>query len=221
MRSLPGRSRSVSGQGPSSQDGYSESTPGWEAQRVGLVPERQHTLIRAANQQVSLTYAFRKHQVSLEESYSSSGWTWNGRCPFPDHRDTTPSFGYNPQQNVFNCFGCHRKGGVVDFLAEIEGRPRYQVATELLRIHGISDLAVDEEFDLERFKQILFNHAQAIYKFKKKHQNSQTAIQYAQDSSWVMDLYLRNNPDISGINLDNLEARAKKIEEQLELFEEK
>ncbi|MBV9606425.1 MAG: DNA primase [Solirubrobacterales bacterium] len=42
-----------------------------------------------------------------------------GRCPFHDER--TPSFGVNPIEKVYYCFGCQAQGDVFTFVMETEG----------------------------------------------------------------------------------------------------
>jgi DNA primase len=42
-----------------------------------------------------------------------------GRCPFHDER--TPSFGVNPVEKVYHCFGCQASGDVFKFVMETEG----------------------------------------------------------------------------------------------------
>jgi len=42
-----------------------------------------------------------------------------GRCPFHDER--TPSFGVNPLEKVYYCFGCQASGDVFRFVMETEG----------------------------------------------------------------------------------------------------
>lgn len=42
-----------------------------------------------------------------------------GRCPFPDHRDDTPSFYLYDDQ--FHCYGCRRHGDVTDLWAGLNG----------------------------------------------------------------------------------------------------
>jgi len=42
-----------------------------------------------------------------------------GRCPFHDER--TPSFGVNPIEKVYYCFGCQAHGDVFTFVMETEG----------------------------------------------------------------------------------------------------
>lgn len=41
-----------------------------------------------------------------------------GLCPF--HGEKTPSFSVSPDKGIFYCFGCHKGGGVINFIMEIE-----------------------------------------------------------------------------------------------------
>jgi len=42
-----------------------------------------------------------------------------GLCPF--HEERTPSFGVNPEEKVYHCFGCQASGDVFTFVMETEG----------------------------------------------------------------------------------------------------
>jgi DNA primase len=65
--------------------------------------------------------------------------SYTGLCPFHDER--TPSFGINPTDKVYYCFGCQASGDVFTFVMETEGvdfkgalellADRYKVALEL------------------------------------------------------------------------------------------
>ena len=41
-----------------------------------------------------------------------------GLCPF--HSEKTPSFSVAPEKGIYYCFGCHKGGGVINFIMEIE-----------------------------------------------------------------------------------------------------
>ena len=41
-----------------------------------------------------------------------------GLCPF--HGEKTASFSVAPEKGIYYCFGCHKGGGVVNFVMEIE-----------------------------------------------------------------------------------------------------
>ena len=51
---------------------------------------------------------------------SSNEWL-NTNCPFPDHDDSSPSFGVNTYSNLYNCFGCGKTGNIVNLVRQIEG----------------------------------------------------------------------------------------------------
>jgi len=52
-----------------------------------------------------LTYDFNKTQASIN-------------CPF--HDDSSPSCKINFEKNIFNCFGCHTSGNIIDFVCYME-----------------------------------------------------------------------------------------------------
>lgn len=48
-----------------------------------------------------------------------SGGNLFGLCPF--HGEKTASFSVAPDKGIYYCFGCHKGGGVINFIMEIEG----------------------------------------------------------------------------------------------------
>ena len=60
------------------------------------------------------------HQVgrALGLSLPKSG---SARCPFPDHEDRNPSFYLDAAGNRWCCFGCGRKGSVIDLVMVAKG----------------------------------------------------------------------------------------------------
>lgn len=40
-------------------------------------------------------------------------------CPFPNHKEKTPSFSVLPSENIFFCFGCGERGDVITLVAKI------------------------------------------------------------------------------------------------------
>ncbi len=57
------------------------------------------------------------------------GGRYWGRCPF--HQEKTPSFCVTPDKGMYYCFGCHKGGGLIQFVMEIEKVP-FRDAVELL-----------------------------------------------------------------------------------------
>jgi len=67
---------------------------------------------------------------------------YEGLCPFHDER--TPSFGIDPAQKVYYCFGCQASGDVFTFVQETEGVD-FKGALELLAERYGVELQREEE----------------------------------------------------------------------------
>ena len=67
---------------------------------------------------------------------------YEGLCPFHDER--TPSFGIDPTQKVYHCFGCQASGDVFTFVQETEGVD-FKGALELLAERYGVELEREEE----------------------------------------------------------------------------
>ena len=48
-----------------------------------------------------------------------SGSNLFGLCPF--HGEKTASFSVAPEKGIYYCFGCHKGGGAINFIMEVEG----------------------------------------------------------------------------------------------------
>ncbi|MEA2217446.1 MAG: primase [Solirubrobacteraceae bacterium] len=75
-----------------------------------------------------------------------------GLCPFHDER--TPSFGINPVEKVYYCFGCQASGDAFTFVMETEGVD-FKGALELLadRFNVPLELAQEDPRDAEKRKR--------------------------------------------------------------------
>ena len=67
---------------------------------------------------------------------------YEGLCPF--HEERTPSFGIDPMQKVYHCFGCGASGDVFTFVQETEGVD-FKGALELLAERSGVELEREEE----------------------------------------------------------------------------
>jgi len=56
--------------------------------------------------------------VSQYVSLTKKGSNYFGLCPF--HNEKTGSFSVAPNRGIYYCFGCHKGGGVINFMMEIE-----------------------------------------------------------------------------------------------------
>ncbi len=77
---------------------------------------------------------------------------YEGLCPF--HEERTPSFGIDPAQKVYYCFGCQASGDVFTFVQETEGVD-FKGALELLAERYGVELQREQEDprEAERRKQ--------------------------------------------------------------------
>ncbi|MFN8943354.1 MAG: DNA primase, partial [Pseudobdellovibrionaceae bacterium] len=71
-----------------------------------------------------------------------------GRCPFPDHQEKTPSFSVSEMKQVYNCFGCGKKGNLFTFLQTYNGM-NFPEAVEYLADRAGIALPLNESDSLE------------------------------------------------------------------------
>ena len=72
-----------------------------------------------------------------------SGSNLFGLCPF--HGEKTASFSVNPGKGIYYCFGCHKGGGAVNFMMEIEGLS-YPDAVRALAKRAGMEVPEDEQY---------------------------------------------------------------------------
>lgn len=72
------------------------------------------------------------------EEPTAKGW-YHTNCPLPGHRDSTPSFGVNPELRVFKCFGCQNKGNLVHFVRQVDGISFNDAIVKLAVLSGIDE----------------------------------------------------------------------------------
>jgi len=195
-----------------------EPASGWEDEVAEDHQNIESKLIDIANSKISLDSVFQRYNIPLEPSYSTTGWAFRCSCPFKDHNDRTPSFGYNPRAGIFNCFGCHRGGKAVEFMAHMDGRARIDIARQIVGQYSTEEVLLhNSDFDFEKLQGHLFDFADTIRAFRLKH-SSPSAVKYSKAVSWNLDVYLRKHAPFNTIVLEHLGARISKLEAQLELY---
>ena len=78
-----------------------------------------------------------------------SGGNMFGLCPF--HGEKTASFSVAPDKGIYYCFGCHKGGGVVNFMMEVEGLT-YPDAVRALAKRAGMEVPEDEQYQ-SRYRQ--------------------------------------------------------------------
>jgi hypothetical protein len=64
--------------------------------------------------------------------------SFRGHCPFPDHRDSTPSFDVDESRGSYHCFGCAKSGDLLTFFMEVDGLSFRQAIARLSELSGVS-----------------------------------------------------------------------------------
>ncbi len=72
-----------------------------------------------------------------------SGANLFGLCPF--HGEKTASFSVAPDKGIYYCFGCHKGGGVINFMMELEGLSYPDAVRSLAKRAGM-EVPEDEQY---------------------------------------------------------------------------
>ena len=80
---------------------------------------------------------------------SKKGGNLFGLCPF--HGEKTPSFSVAPGKQIYYCFGCHKGGGVINFIMEIENLS-YPDAVRFLAKRAGMEVPEDDAYQ-SRYRQ--------------------------------------------------------------------
>ncbi len=82
-------------------------------------------------------------------SLKRSGSNMFGLCPF--HGEKTASFSVAPDKGIYYCFGCHKGGGPINFMMEVEGLS-YPDAVRALAKRAGMEVPEDEQYQ-SRYRQ--------------------------------------------------------------------
>ena len=108
--------------------------------------------------------------VDLVWKYASlkkSGVNYKGVCPFPGHNEKTPSFMVSPSKQIAYCFGCHKWGGPIKFVMDIENC-EFKDAIEILWWY--TGIEINTNFNKEKNetkKNIYSLYKDAVNYYKK------------------------------------------------------
>ncbi len=88
-----------------------------------------------------------------------SGGNMFGLCPF--HGEKTASFSVAPDKGIYYCFGCHKGGGVINFMMEIEGLTYPDAVRSLAKRAGMQ-IPEDEQY------QSRYRHQERLWALSKE-----------------------------------------------------
>ena len=116
------------------------------------------------------------HYVTLRRS----GANMFGLCPF--HGEKTASFSVAPDKGIYYCFGCHKGGGVINFMMELEGLS-YPDAVRNLAARVGMEVPEDEQYQ-SRYRQqerlwALHKEAARFFHSQLYSPVGKTALEYA------------------------------------------
>ncbi|MBE6924972.1 MAG: DNA primase [Ruminococcaceae bacterium] len=109
-----------------------------------------------------------------------SGSNLFGLCPF--HGEKTASFSVAPDKGMYYCFGCHKGGGAVNFMMELEGLS-YPDAVRALAKRAGMEVPEDEQYQ-SRYRQqerlwALHKEAARFFHSKLYAPEGKAALEYA------------------------------------------
>ena len=81
--------------------------------------------------------------VGQHVTLKRSGANLFGLCPF--HGEKTASFSVNPDKGIYYCFGCHKGGGAINFMMELEGLSYPDAVRSLAKRVGM-EVPEDEQY---------------------------------------------------------------------------
>ena len=109
-----------------------------------------------------------------------SGANLFGLCPF--HGEKTASFSVAPDKGIYYCFGCHKGGGAINFMMELEGLSYPDAVRALAKRVGM-EVPEDEQYQ-SRYRQqerlwALHKEAARFFHGQLYAPQGEAALQYA------------------------------------------
>lgn len=101
------------------------------------------------------------------------------RCPFPNHKDSDPSFFVNTEKNVFYCHGCAKGGGGIEFISAFYGMTK---KAAIKHLEGAGALIVVEKEEEEEFNhKCFFEENETLYMEVGNPQDNEYSFAYIED----------------------------------------
>lgn len=157
-----------------------------------------------------------KQRANIEEICEYYGVHLDSRhkaiCPFFDHKEKTASFSVLPKKNIFFCFGCGKKGDVINLVRYLNNcsafeaarkindichcgidfeddkyMPKFQTAKELAYYRKIQEEEKQKDMEMKQVCQTLYQKACEVYqKWYKLYQKTKT---WDIDEEGLSDIY--------------------------------
>lgn len=173
--------------------------------------QEQRLKILDANNRVTLLKTLNNFKINPEHKYNNT-WSFNLSCPFPTHKDKTPSFGYNFDDDRFNCFGCNKSGRTVEFIHYLKDIPKIVVAENIISNHSkIESISVENNYiELE---PKLFAFSNYINKIIQKNKNNPLILSKIEYVLNWFDIFIVKKVHRGDYSVEDLEERIHKAME--------
>lgn len=86
-----------------------------------------------------------------------AGVNYKALCPFPGHSEKTPSFVVSPVKQIAYCFGCHKGGGPIKFISDMENSEFRESVQILWNITGREIQGFTENKEKIQIKKNLYS----------------------------------------------------------------
>lgn len=99
-------------------------------------------------------------------------------CPFPDHKESEPSFHLRQEKNSFKCFGCGRGGSAIDFVMGMERVDVYsaiRILADRYNMH-LGDHFNQEQKYFDSFALYILKHQEKAFSYLKSRKVSEKVI---------------------------------------------
>lgn len=119
--------------------------------------------------------------ISMYTDLKQSGNRFLGLCPF--HKEKTPSFFVNKEDQLYYCFGCHEGGNIINFVEKVNNLDFIEAVKFLAERGGVNLPEENGEVSKEhQLKKDIYeiNKASAIY-FHNNLMNDKNALKYLTD----------------------------------------
>lgn len=177
-------------------------------------------LIKKANSYIKLISVLKEYNIKIQPN-GRDDWSKPMNCPFPDHKDSSPSFGYNYKTDSYHCFVCGH-GRAVEFMAKKSREPIRKVAVFLLNninIDPYKEETVETE-DSSVINSKIIEFLQFVSSKFQANKKNPEKILYFEKLMWRFDTFIVKSFDKSGFSSKVLDSEIERIKELIIDIEE-
>lgn len=128
-------------------------------------------------------------EISKHVSLKRAGANYKANCPFPHHKESTPSFMVSPGKGMYKCFGCGTGGNnAASFLMDIKGYTWWDACVELAKanqidIPNVKERTPEEDLEYQKNEAVKTVLKAAMGFYEEQLQKNPEALSYV-NSRW-------------------------------------